>query len=126
MSDCLRLIVTDMSEFLSAADLNTIITQMSEYFCATQLKLVLLNAIPERHLQDVYPTAPKRRPGLLYRAPTGPPITSEVDDQEYSAQFPGPTALESRKSTVSCSHYVRIEIQGRLSSSWMCSTSISA
>lgn len=78
MFDCLHLIVTEMTEFLSAA----------------QLKLVLLNAIPERHVQVVHPTAPTHRPGLPYRAPTGPSIRAEVYDEAYSAQFPDTEALE--------------------------------
>ena len=78
MSDCLNMIVADMSECLSAS----------------QLKLILLNAIPERQVRDIHPTAPKRRPGLPYCAPSGPPIQAEVYDEAYSAQFPDTDALE--------------------------------
>ena len=78
MSDCLHLIVRDMCEFLSAA----------------QLKLVLLNAIPERSVQVVHSSAPKHRPGMPARGPTGPSIRAAVYDEAYEAQFPDTDALE--------------------------------
>ena len=55
MSACLHMIVTDMSEFLDVA----------------QLRLILLNAIPERQVRDVYVSDPPRQPGLPYRSPAG-------------------------------------------------------
>ena len=71
MSERLCNIVADMAGRLDHATLRTII----------------LNAIPERQMRDMYPTESTRRPGVRYGGSRARPMPMLVYDEEYCAQF---------------------------------------
>jgi hypothetical protein len=78
MSERLCNIVADMAGRLDHATLQTII----------------LNAIPERRMRDMYPTESTRRPGVAYGGSSARPTPMLVYDEEYCAQFPTHTSMD--------------------------------
>ena len=94
MSDCLHMIVADMSAYLDVAQLKLILTNMCEFLDVAQLRVILLNAIPEKQVRDVYVQDPPRRAGLPYRAPAGRTIRAECHEDAYSALFADKEVLE--------------------------------
>ena len=77
-----------------SALLHTIVTDMCEFLDVAQLRLILLNAIPEQQVRDVYIEEPPRRAGVPGRGPAGRMIRAECHEDAYSALFPDTDAIE--------------------------------
>jgi hypothetical protein len=95
----------------SSPDLSSIIELMTDYLSTEQLKLVLLNAIPERELRWFQPPAPPGRPGLRVQPRPPPPMHVEILDPAYSDLFVADTDaleyLEEIRSVVLAQNAIR-------------------
>ena len=75
-------------------DLSSIITLMTDHLSTEQLKLVLLNAIPQRELRWFQPPTPAGRPGLRVQPRPPSPVWGEFYAPGVEQQFPDNDALE--------------------------------
>jgi hypothetical protein len=78
----------------SSPDLSSIIALMTDYLSTEQLKLVLLNAIPQRELRWFQPPTPPGRPGLRVQPRPPPPVWGEFYAPGVEQQFPDWVALD--------------------------------
>jgi hypothetical protein len=84
---------------------------MTDQLSTEQLKLVLLNAIPQRELRWFQPPTPAGRPGLRVQPRPPPPMHVEILDPAYSDLFVADTDaldyLEEIRSVVLAQNPVR-------------------
>jgi hypothetical protein len=82
------------SRMSASPDLSSIIAQIADNLSTDQLKLVLLNAIPQRELRWFQPPTPPGMPGLRVQPTAPPPVWGEFYAPGFEQQFPDNDALE--------------------------------